>query len=251
MIPCIFLVFLFHVPALAAPFMKSRESYNGDGKAVAFADSPVPEILNQNQNATFLLLWKRDEIDDWNSDNPDNRIAAFYVCPHQRSLFTVFNAMAVYQAFRRGTWYLAHPNEARPRWSGLEHPHSMTLQDYHAHRVDLGRASGELFMFPINPNPLGEWPGIAGSPVSGPPGDHRVVFDEHGMFAGVAVLFAGEPQGAATRLIWCYPMLEYGARDVGATAEGNPGVDEAWRDSFDGHYLFAPDPTGGSRPPPV
>ncbi|KAK6948492.1 hypothetical protein Daesc_010259 [Daldinia eschscholtzii] len=157
MMPYIFFIFLFHVLALAAPFMKSRENYNGDGKAVAFADSPVPEILNQNQNATLLLLWKRDEIDDWNRDNPDNRIAAFYVCPHQRSLFTVFNAMAVYQAFRRGTWYLAHPNEARPRWSGLEHPHSMlqlqTLQDYHAHRVDLGRASGELFMFPINPNP--------------------------------------------------------------------------------------------------
>ncbi|KAI1468600.1 uncharacterized protein F4812DRAFT_458128 [Daldinia caldariorum] len=121
------------------------------------------------------------------------------------------------------------------------------LPDYHAVRVDLGRADGELFVFPLSPTPLGEWPGIEGSPVSGPPGDHRVVFDEHGVFAGVAALFTGD---GVTRLVWCYPMLDYGARDVGATAEGNPGVDEAWRDGFDGHYLFLQDPTRGSRPPP-
>ncbi|KAI1802206.1 hypothetical protein F4811DRAFT_410493 [Daldinia bambusicola] len=244
MTPYFFLVFLFQVLALAAPYMMGRENHD---KATTLADSPVPEILNQTSTGTLLFFWKRDEIDDWNRDNPDNRIAAFYVCPHPHSLFTVFNAMAVYQAFRRGAWYLTHPNEARPRWSGLEHPHSVWLPDYRATRVDLGRADGELFMFPINPTPLGEWPGLEGAPVSGPPGDHRVVFDEHGMFAGVAALFTGD---GATRLVWCYPMLEYGERDVGATAEGNPGVDEAWRDGFDGHYLFLPDPTGGSRPPP-
>ncbi|KAI1660146.1 hypothetical protein F4813DRAFT_387015 [Daldinia decipiens] len=102
-----------------------------------------------------------------------------------------------------------------------------------AQRVDLGRAEGELFMFPVNPTPLGQWPGITGAPV-----DHRVTFNKHGMFAGVAVLFTGKLEG--TRLAWCYSMLDYGVRDVGATAEGNPDVDEASQDVFDGHHLFVP-----------
>ncbi|KAI0852444.1 hypothetical protein F5Y00DRAFT_258288 [Daldinia vernicosa] len=250
-----FLFVLFSSVVFAAPCAELHgKNYNRDHdhdvKTVAVAEDPVVEAWNRTVAVVALpLLEKRDDIDDWNRDNPDNRIAAYYVCPHPRVLFTVFNARAVYQAFRRGAWYIAHPGELRPRWSGLEHPHSVWLPDYRAQRVDLGRAEGELFLFPVNPTPLGEWPGIAGAPVSGPPGDHRVVLDEHGMFAGVVVLFAGEPGGE--RLVWCYPMLEYGARDVGATAEGNPGVDEAWRDGFDGHYLFAPDPVGGSRPPGV
>ncbi|KAI0117292.1 hypothetical protein F4814DRAFT_282423 [Daldinia grandis] len=243
-----FFFLLFFFIALAAPCTESHEEdYHGDVKAAAIPKGPVVEALNRTVTVSLPLIEKRDDIDDWNRNNPDNRIAAYYVCPHPRVLFTVFNARAVYQAFQRGAWYIAHQGELRPRWSGLEHPHSVWLPDYHAQRVDLGRAEGELFLFPINPNPLGEWPGIAGAPVSGPPGDHRVVFDGHGVFAGVAVLFAGEPGG--TRLVWCYPMLDYGARDAGATAEGNPGVDEAWQDAFDGHYLFAPDPMGGSRPP--
>ncbi|KAF3055685.1 hypothetical protein GL218_07116 [Daldinia childiae] len=243
-----FCFLLFPFVAFAAPCTKSHEKrYRADVKAATVARGPVVEALNRTVTITIPLLEKRDDIDDWNHDNPDNRIAAYYVCPHPRVLYTVFNARAVYEAFQRGAWYVAHPGELRPRWSGLEHPHSVWLPDYRAQRVDLGRAEGELFMFPLNPTPLGEWPGLSGAPVSGPPGDHRVVFDEHGMFAGVAVLFTGEPEG--TRLIWCYPMLDYGARDVGATAEGNPGVDEAWQDVFDGHYLYAPDPTGGSRPP--
>ncbi|OTA69066.1 hypothetical protein K449DRAFT_446617 [Hypoxylon sp. EC38] len=78
------------------------------------------------------------------------------------------------------------------------------------------------------PSALGEWPGLPGAPVTGPSGDHRVVFDDHGIFAAVATLYTDDPDG--TRLIWCYPMHDSGAREVGATAEGNSGVDEAWRD---------------------
>lgn len=157
--------------------------------------------------------------------------------------------MAVWQAFQRGVWYNTHVNEERPRWSGIEHPHYIWLPDYRAQRVDLGRADGDLFLFPLAPNPLGEWPGLPGAPVTGPPGDHRVVFDDNNLFAGVATLYTDDPDG--TVLVWCYPIHDDGPRDVGATAEGNPGVDEAWRDEYDGHhYLFGPDPMGGSRLPP-
>lgn len=122
------------------------------------------------------------------------------------------------------------------------------LPDYHARQVDIGEAQGELFAFPVQPNPGSEWPGMPGAPVSGPPGDHRVIFDEHGMFAGVAIILRGTDEGE--RLVWCYPMLDHGDRDVGATSEGNPGVDEAWIDDYDGHYLYAADPPFESRPPP-
>ncbi|KAI1209865.1 uncharacterized protein F4807DRAFT_467398 [Annulohypoxylon truncatum] len=206
------------------------------------------EALGPATNISSLLLEKRDEIDDWNNNHPENRIAAWYICPDPRVLYTVFNAASIWQAFNRGVWFSQHTNEARPRWSGVEFPHTILLEQYRAQRVDLGRVDGEIYLFPLDPGPLGEWPGLPGSPVTGPPGQHRVVFDERGVFAGVAVLFTGEAEGV--RLVWCYPMLEYGARDVGATAEGNTGVDEAWRDAYDGlHYLYAPDPAGGSRPP--
>ncbi|KAI1465904.1 uncharacterized protein F4812DRAFT_116487, partial [Daldinia caldariorum] len=73
MTPYVFFVFLFQVLALAAPYMKSRESHD---EATTSAEIAVPEILNQTSTGTLLFLWKRDEIDDWNRDNPDNRIAA-------------------------------------------------------------------------------------------------------------------------------------------------------------------------------
>ncbi|KAI2467127.1 hypothetical protein F4781DRAFT_323822 [Annulohypoxylon bovei var. microspora] len=216
-------------------------------KALVITESPLADTLGRAVNISSLHLEKRDDIDDWNNAHPDNRIAAWFVCPDPHVLFTVFNAMAVWQAFSRGVWFAQHPNEDRPRWSGVEYPHAILLDQYHAQRVDLGLANGALSLFPLQPGPLGEWPGLPGAPATGPPGDHRVVFDEHGMFAGVVALFTGVPEGE--RLVWCYPMLDYGARDVGATAEGNPGVDEAWQDRYDGNYLYAPDPAGGSRPP--
>ncbi|KAI1381814.1 hypothetical protein F4677DRAFT_458211 [Hypoxylon crocopeplum] len=248
MVPSIWFIFFLVCKALGAPLSNWE-----DNSYVRSTSANISGTLSIEMPSRVLIgspLEKRDEIDDWNYDHPDNRIAAWYLCPHPRVLSTVFNAMAVWQAFQRGNWYQQHPHEERPRWSGLEHPHSVWLPDYRAQRVDVGRAEGDaLLMFPLQPGPLGEWPGVEGSPVSGPPGDHRVVFDEHGMFAGVAALYTGEAQGV--RLVWCYPILDYGARDVGATAEGNPGVDEAWRDEYDGrHFFYAPDPAGGSRPAP-
>lgn len=156
--PYAFLFLLFSFVALAAPCTESHEkNYHDDVKAAAIPEGPVVETLNRTATVTLPLpacplLEKRDDIDDWNRNNPDNRIAAvsaventpnplllstiskaqlltrmlqYYVCPHPRVLFTVFNARAVYQAFQRGAWYIAHPGELRPRWSGLEHPHSM------------------------------------------------------------------------------------------------------------------------------
>ncbi|KAI1394041.1 uncharacterized protein F4822DRAFT_34603 [Hypoxylon trugodes] len=235
--------FIFTCLALAVPFSESEKDIVH--RKVGITKDGLVE-MPPYANLTFLE--KRDEIDDWNHDNPDNTIAGWYVCPDSRVLVTLFNARAVYQAFQRGVWYMRHPNEDQPRWSGREYPHTLNLDDYWAHRVDVGRADGELYMFPLAPNPLGEWPGIPGAPVSGPPGNHRVVFSEHGIFAGVATLYYGEPEG--TRLVWCYPVTRYGSRDLGATHEGNPGVDEAWRDTYDGfHYLSAYDPSGGSHPP--
>ncbi|KAI1779700.1 hypothetical protein F4818DRAFT_149867 [Hypoxylon cercidicola] len=209
-----------------------------------------PAIFNDidADDVVLELLHKRDEIDDWNNAHQNNRVAGFYVCPDVRALYTVFNSLAVWEAFCRGVWYHQHPNEDRPRWSGLEYPHSIYLPDYHARQVDMGEAHGELFAFPLQPGEGAEWPGVTGSPVFGPPGDHRVLFDGSGMFAGVAIILRGEPDGE--RLVWCYPILEHGDRDFGATAEGNPGVDEAWIDDYSGHFLYAPDPAGGSRPPP-
>ncbi|OTA94439.1 hypothetical protein M434DRAFT_265379 [Hypoxylon sp. CO27-5] len=157
-------------------------------------------------------------------------------------------------------WQSGRPSSAA---SGTTHTRTRTVpagaasstptpsgySDYRAQRVDLGRADGHLLVFPLSPNALGEWPGLPGTPVTGPPGDHRVVFDDHGIFAGVATLYTDDPDG--TRLIWCYPIHDNGAREVGATAEGNSGVDEAWMDEYDGlHYLYGPDPMGGSHPPP-
>ncbi|KAI1409159.1 hypothetical protein F5Y13DRAFT_170921 [Hypoxylon sp. FL1857] len=243
-----FFVLLLPCIALAAPFFDLEKNVNhGNSKITGASETSLVTTSNQTAILHFLPLEKRDEIDDWNNANPENRIATWYICPHPRVLFTVFNAMAVWQAFQRGVWYHTHRNEDRPRWSGLQYPHSIWLPNYHARRVDLGRAEGVLSLFPLAPGPLGAWPGFPGAPVSGPPGDHRVVFDENGIFAGVAALFP-DPDGE--RLIWCYPIDSYGTRDVGATAEGNPGVDEAWVDQYDGHhYLYAPDPLGGSRPP--
>ncbi|KAI0135974.1 hypothetical protein F4776DRAFT_113536 [Hypoxylon sp. NC0597] len=235
--------------ALAALFSDLEKKVNHDNSKIVGAETSVAETLNQTGRVHFLPLEKRDEIDDWNNAHGENRIAAWYVCPNSRVLYTVFNALAVWQAFQRGVWYNTHINEERPRWSGLEYPHFIWLPDYRAQRVDLGRADGDLFVFPLAPNPLGEWPGLPGAPVSGPPGDHRMVFDEHNIFAGVATLYTEDPHG--TVLVWCYPIHDDGAREAGATAEGNPGVDEAWRDEYDGqHYLYGPDPMGGSHPPP-
>ncbi|KAI1143076.1 hypothetical protein F5Y05DRAFT_142100 [Hypoxylon sp. FL0543] len=245
-----FFIFLFPIVLLAAPFSDLEKVQYDDPKKVATVEDRLVKAMNGTGVVHFLPLEKRDEIDDWNNANQENRIAAWYVCPHPRVLYTVFNAMAVWQAFQRGVWYNQHQNEDRPHWSGLEFPHSVWLPNYRAQIVDLGRAEGGLFLFPLAPNPLGEWPGLPGAPVSGPPGNHRVVFDEHGMFAGVAALYADDPDGE--RLIWCYPIHSDASRDVGATAEGHPGVDEAWMDEYDGHhYLYASDPMGRSRPPPA
>ncbi|KAI1100119.1 hypothetical protein F4804DRAFT_348808 [Jackrogersella minutella] len=203
------------------------------------------ELPHRAVNFSSQSLKMRDEIDDWNDENIENRIAAWYLCPQPRTLYTIFNAMAVWQAFQRGVWYTQYPNEDRPRWGGIEYPHPFR---YHAPHVDLGRADGDLWVFPLQPGPLGEWPGIDGAPVSGPPGDLRVVYDEHGMFAGVAVLLAGDPEGE--RLVWCYPIYHDRTREVGATAEGNSGVDEALQDQYYvRHFLYGFDPIGGSRPP--
>nr|QZS37069.1 C052A protein [Hypoxylon sp. CO27-5]QZS37346.1 C052A protein [Hypoxylon sp. CO27-5] len=244
-----FFIFLFPSIALAAPSSDLEKKVNHHNSKITGVETSVAKTLNQTGGFHFLPLEKRDEIDDWNDAHEENRIANWYLCPHSRILYTVFNAMAVWQAFQRGVWYNAHTNEDRPRWSGLEHPHTIWLLDYRAQRVDLGRADGHLLVFPLSPNALGEWPGLPGTPVTGPPGDHRVVFDDHGIFAGVATLYTDDPDG--TRLIWCYPIHDNGAREVGATAEGNSGVDEAWMDEYDGlHYLYGPDPMGGSHPPP-
>ncbi|KAL7628963.1 hypothetical protein AAE478_000481 [Parahypoxylon ruwenzoriense] len=253
-------ILLFACHVLAAPFTTKRVSnYDhqyGDSTTTDIAEQPN-QLLSQGSVAPATViahvdapLGKRDEIDNWNEDNTDNRIAQWYVCPQHGVFCTVYNARAVWEAFQRGAWYIAHPNEERPRWGGVEFPHPFWLHDYHAPAVDLGRVDldGRLYMFPLQPGPLGEWPGIEGSPVSGPPGDHRVVFDEDGLFAGVATLYVNEAGGVS--LFWCYPMFVDGQRDRGATAEGYPGVDETLEDDYDGrHYLYGPDPMGGSRPP--
>ncbi|KAI1448160.1 hypothetical protein F5Y02DRAFT_431896 [Annulohypoxylon stygium] len=210
--------------------------------------SPVEALLKTV--SASRPLEKRDEITDWNGDHQHNQIADAYVCPdEQGTLGTAFSARSVWDAFNRGLWYVMHPTEDRPRWASTEFPHTIVLQQYHAQRVDLGDADGEMYAFPLDPGPLGEWPGLPIGPVFGPPGPHRVIFDEHGVFAGVAVFFeAGWWMN--DRLVWCYPIYLYGRRDNGATAEGHPGVDEAWRDLYDGfHYIYAPDPPNGSRPP--
>ncbi|KAI0890306.1 uncharacterized protein GGS22DRAFT_183653 [Annulohypoxylon maeteangense] len=215
--------------------------------ATAVPEGSYAEALSRAMNLSSRGLEKRNEIDKWNHDHPANRIAARYVCPNPRVLFTVFDSMAVWEAFNRGVWFTQHSSEKRPRWSGIEYPHSITLEAYRARVVDLGRTDGTLYLFPLNPTSSGEWPGQSGDPGIGPPGEHRVVYCQHGIFSGVSVLFT-EPDGI--RMVWCYPMLDSGPRDMGATSEGNTGVDEAWRDSYDGHhYLYAPDPTSGSHPP--
>ncbi|KAI2618793.1 hypothetical protein GGR54DRAFT_142955 [Hypoxylon sp. NC1633] len=198
-------------------------------------------------------LEKRNVVDEWNYNNPENRIAANYVCPHARVLPTVFDSITIWTAFERGYSYMQY-DDIRPRWSGLEFPHPFNLPapdyEYRTQLVDLGRAEAPFFLFPLKRTANGAWPGTTGTTsVYAPPGDHRVVFDQKGKFAGVSVLYTDDPDGV--RLVWCYPMLDDGSRMVGATAEGYPGVDEGWEDQYDGHYLYEADPYGRSRTPPV
>ncbi|KAI1462106.1 hypothetical protein F4805DRAFT_194191 [Annulohypoxylon moriforme] len=215
--------------------------------AFSVPESSHVEALSRATNISSPHLEKRDDIDDWNSAHPENRIAGWYVCPNPRVLATVFDAQSVWQSFNRGVWYTQHPDEPRPRWSGISYPHVIDLNLYRTRPVDLGRTLGDIYLFPLHPTPIGEWPGTEEVPGIGPPGEHRVVFCQHGVFAGVSVLFT-EPDGLS--MVWCYPKLDYGPRDVGASSEGISGVDEAWRDGYDGyHYLYAPDPLDGSHPP--
>ncbi|KAI1096044.1 hypothetical protein F5B19DRAFT_488662 [Rostrohypoxylon terebratum] len=215
--------------------------------------SPVPvEALLQTVNASRPHLEKRYTITDWNNDHPNNQIADVHIPYNAHGLIcTAFTARSVWDAFNRGLWFVMHQTQDRPRWAGNQFPHTLVLQQYHARRVDLGEADGEIYVFPLNPGLLGEWPGLnmGMGPVFGPPGPHRVVFDDRGVFVGVAVMHEAG-WWMDDRLVWCYPIYPSGARDSGATAEGHPGVDEAWRDTYDGfHYVYAPDPADGSRPP--
>ncbi|XXG94359.1 hypothetical protein Hte_000613 [Hypoxylon texense] len=253
----VFFAFLFARDILAAP---SPMLANEDNDA-AVCDLNKPTGIDANATATTtttgagagaLKLHKRDEIDDWNHAHPNNRIAGVFACPDMRRLYTVFNSHAVWDAFRRGAWYLQHPREERPRWAGLAYPHGVYLPDYHGAPRRRRRGPGRALGVPAHAQPGQRVARAPPAPPSrAPPGDHRVLFDERGTFAGVVVVIQrGEPDGE--RLAWCYPLLEHGdlaVRDFGATAEGFPGVDEFWVDDFDGHYLYAPDPQFGSRPP--
>ncbi|OTB06311.1 hypothetical protein M426DRAFT_115303 [Hypoxylon sp. CI-4A] len=249
-----FFIFLLVYTTIGAPLIEPREYPRDNIDAVnAVKDSSLQTVdqpieLNFGLKATLV---DDDVIDSWNENNTANRIALYYVCPHPRNIATVFNAQAVWDAFMQGTDFQRRPFDERPYWNGITYPDYLYLPNYHAPIVDLGDADEfQLRMFPLNPQVAGAWPGPPGQRRRTPPGDYRVVFDTNNMFAGVAVIFTGEP-GVGERLVWCYPMMDYGDRFVGATAVGYLGVDEAWRDNYDNrHYLYAPDPFGGSHPPP-
>ncbi|KAI0380101.1 hypothetical protein F5Y04DRAFT_106245 [Hypomontagnella monticulosa] len=251
-----FIVFFLPYIAIATP----TPEWQGNG---ALSD---PKIANVTENATaqhyrgtttnltlqMLQTYQGkkddvlDDIREYNRNHPNNQISDFYICPHPRVLASLFNSVAVWEAVRRGLWYLQHPSEPRPGWNGIYYPSYIDVREYFTRQVDLGETSGTLHAFPLNPRSLSEWPGFPDAPVVGPPGNHRVIFDESGRLAGVVVLWNGE-EGAD--FVWCYPVHDSGFRDWGATAEGVAGVDEALRDNYDSfHFLDMTDPQWGSHP---
>ncbi|KAI1767235.1 hypothetical protein GGR53DRAFT_135693 [Hypoxylon sp. FL1150] len=252
--PSIFIALLLAWGALAAPALLPVNKYKN-----TILGNHHPSIYNEMESASCdeeaselrkrKKLQNRDNITQWNFDHQENQIAAYYTCPDMLRLYTAFDDMSVWEAFQQALWYHGRKGllaEDQPRWSGLDYPHPIWLADYHARDVDLGHCNGNLFAFPLNPGQVMPWPGIRGWPITGPPGNHRIIYDDKGLFAGVAIIYRGD---SSERLGWCYPIYADGARHLGATGDGVSGVDEAWIDSYDGHFLFAPNPAAKSNPP--
>lgn len=89
-------------------------------------------------------------------------------------------------------------------------------------QIGVGEAYGNLLAFPLNPGLLDLRFDIGAFMR-----DHCVIFDDRGVFAGVAVIDRGNGE-VSEEVLWCfpfpYPTVNNAVRDVGATAEGVPGV---------------------------
>lgn len=222
------------------PNLTSRTDVGVSPKAGSFAES-----IKQ-------LLW--DTVEEYNENHPFNRIPDWTFCYDPGAVAMtgtrhgqahIWETLVEAHRLRGNTPYLD-----RPRFEGIHYPHIVTFTDLNSQsqsrvrRVDVGRHTGNINMFPIIMGGIVFRDGYH-------PFMDRILFDDNGVYLGT-MTYRGD------HWFWCVPGryrddLDPGHPDRGASASGVPGADETrMRFEFPARpWLTAGNEVeGGSHAPP-